>query len=244
MPACFTQTEIEDLEPRFPILGAYADELSRLATDDPRVPRTDVYLLTRQMVLLERMLRRLQLHADYCRVLGQSRSTQWRELQGRVVNDGPATHRLIELAEANPAWGFPQLHSQLRQEGLVINHKRTRRLYREQNLTLRRRRRRRPLERERTALLQPIEPNVCWSMDFMHDTLANGRSFRTFNVIDDFAREALAIEIDFSISGVRVVDSGCPKPTTCTFVLPTSMPMHTGIAAFTGTSSSRDTVRP
>lgn len=65
MPACFTQTEIEDLEPRFPILGAYADELSRLATDDPRVPRTDVYLLTRQMVLLERMLRRLQLHADY-----------------------------------------------------------------------------------------------------------------------------------------------------------------------------------
>ncbi|MBK7012629.1 MAG: hypothetical protein IPH43_08110 [Xanthomonadales bacterium] len=65
MPACFTQTEIEDLEPRFPILGAYADELSRLAADDPRVPRTDVYLLTRQMVLLERMLRRLQLHADY-----------------------------------------------------------------------------------------------------------------------------------------------------------------------------------
>ena len=49
------------------------------------------------------------------------------------------------------------------------------------------------------------EPNACWSMDFMHDTLANGRPFRTFNVIDDFARDALAIEIDFSISGSRVV---------------------------------------
>ncbi len=150
----------------------------------------------------------------------QSRTTLRRELQARAVNDGPATQRLIELAEANPAWGFPQLHSQLRQEGLVINHKRTWRLYREQNLTLRRRRRRRPLERERTALLRPIEPNVCWSMDFMHDTLANGRSFRTFNVIDDFAREALAIEIDFSLSGgrvVRVLEQLCEwhgKPTT------------------------------
>ena len=155
-----------------------------------------------------------------CRVMGQPRTTQWRELQGRAVNDGPATQRLIELAEANPAWGCPQLHSQLRHEGLVINHKRTRRLYREQKLTLRRRRRRRPLERERTALLQPIEPNVCWSMDFMHDTLANGRSFRTLNVIDDFAREVLAIEIDFSVSGgrvVRVLEQLCEfhgKPTT------------------------------
>lgn len=121
------------------------------------------------------------------------------------MNDDAITQRLMELAEANPAWGCPQLHSQLREEGHVINHKRTRRLYREHNLTLRRRRRRRPVERERHALVQPIEPNVCWSMDFMHDTLANGRAFRTFNVIDDFAREVLAIEIDFSISGARVV---------------------------------------
>ena len=76
------------------------------------------------------------------------------------------------------------------------------------------------LFRERHALVQPIEPNVCWSMDFMHDTLANGRAFRTFNVIDDFAREVLAIEIDFSISGsrvVRVLEQLCEwhgKPTT------------------------------
>lgn len=98
-----------------------------------------------------------------------------------------------------------QLHRQLLQEGYLINHKRTRRLYREQELTLRRRPRRRPPERERQALVQPIEPSACWSMDFMPDTLANGRPFRTFNVIDDFARDALAIEIDFSISGGRVV---------------------------------------
>ena len=73
----------------------------------------------------------------------------------------------------------------------MINHKRTWRLYCEQELTLRRRRRRRPVERERQVLAQPIEPNVCWSMDFMHDTLASGRPFRTFNVLDDFARDVL-----------------------------------------------------
>lgn len=81
------------------------------------------------------------------------------------------TERLLALAEAHPAWGCPQLHQQLRQEGFVINHKRTRRLYGEQELTLRRRRRRRPPERLREPLLQPLGPNQCWSMDFMHDTL-------------------------------------------------------------------------
>lgn len=140
-----------------------------------------------------------------CRLLGQARTTQRRRLRGRTVTDDRITQRLLGLAEDHPAWGCPQLHRQLRQEGHVINHKRTRRLYCEQGLTLRRRRRRRPPERVREPLAQPIEPNVCWSMDFMHDTLANGRPFRTFNVIDDFARDALAIEIDFSISGGRVV---------------------------------------
>lgn len=111
----------------------------------------------------------------------------------------------MALAEANPAWGCPQLHQQLRQEGHLINHKRTWRLYGEQGLTLRRRRRRRLPERVQQPLVHPIEPNVCWSMDFMHDALANGRQFRSFNVLDDFARDVLAIEIDFSISGGRVV---------------------------------------
>lgn len=96
-----------------------------------------------------------------CRVLGPSRTTQGRELQGRTVTDDRITQRLMELAEAHPAWGCPQLHRQLRQEGYLINHKRTRRLYREQELTLRRHRRRRPPERERQTLVQPIEPNAC-----------------------------------------------------------------------------------
>jgi putative transposase len=140
-----------------------------------------------------------------CRLVQQSRASQRRHLRGRTVNDERVERRLQALAEAHPAWGCPQLHRQLRQEGHVINHKRTWRLYDALGLTLRRRRRRRPMERDPQPLLQPLQPNECWSLDFMHDALANGRAFRTLNVIDDFARDALAIEIDFSLSGQRVV---------------------------------------
>ncbi|WP_257385311.1 IS3 family transposase [Tahibacter caeni] len=140
-----------------------------------------------------------------CRITQQPRVTQRRQLRGRTVNDACVESRLQALAEAHPAWGCPQLHRQLRQEGHVINHKRTWRLYSALGLTLRRRRRRRPIEREPQPLLQPLQPNACWSLDFMHDALANGRAFRALNVIDDYARDALAIEIDFSLSGSRVV---------------------------------------
>jgi hypothetical protein len=64
LPACFATEQAEVIEPRFPVLGAHADELSRLAAEDSRVPGTAVYLLARQMVLLERMQRRLQFHSD------------------------------------------------------------------------------------------------------------------------------------------------------------------------------------
>ena len=113
--------------------------------------------------------------------------------------------RLIDLANAHPAWGFPQLHEQLRGEGHRVNHKRSRRIYREQKLTLHRRRRRRLPEHVRQPLLQPIQPNHCWSMDFMHDGLIGGKPFRSFNVIDDFNREVLNITIDTSLTSLRVI---------------------------------------
>ncbi len=140
-----------------------------------------------------------------CRLVVQPRATQRRIPQGRFIVDEVVANRLLALAESHPAWGCPQLHRQLRREGHVINHKRTRRLYAELELTLRRRRRRRlPIE-QREPLLQPLQPSYCWSLDFMHDALASGRTFRTLNVIDDFARDALAIEIDFSLSARRVI---------------------------------------
>lgn len=112
---------------------------------------------------------------------------------------------MLELANAHPAWGCPKLHQQLRHAGHVINRKRTARLYRAHGLALRRRRRRRLPTRVQQTLVQPLQPNRCWSLDFMSDTLSNRRAYRTLNVIDDCARDALAIEIDFSLTGLRVV---------------------------------------
>lgn len=96
------------------------------------------------------------------------------------------------------------MHQQLRREGFVINHKRTERLYREFGLGLRRRRRKRLPAGVAQVLLQPIRPSQCWSLDFMSDTLSWGKPYRLLNVIDDYAREALAIEIDFSLGAERV----------------------------------------
>jgi putative transposase len=139
-----------------------------------------------------------------CRLVGQPRDTQRRVL-GLFQEADVVERRLLELANEYAAWGSPQLHRQLRREGHQINHKRTERLYRHHGLSLRRRRRRRLPERARQPLVQTLQPNQCWSMDFMSDTLVNRRAYRTFNVIDDCARDVLAIEIDFSLTGQRVI---------------------------------------
>lgn len=139
-----------------------------------------------------------------CRVVGQWRATQRRRLAGRLLDDPVVEARMLDLANANPSWGLPQLHKLLRQDGHRINRKRSARLYATHRLSLRRRRRRRLPDRPKQVLIQPVRPNQCWSLDFMSDALANGRAFRTLNVIDDFARDALAIAIDFSLASGRV----------------------------------------
>lgn len=119
---------------------------------------------------------------------------------------------MLELSKLHVKWGCTQLHRQLRHEGHNINHKRTARLYRKHALKLRRRRRRKLPERVRQPLVQTVRPNQCWSVDFMSDSLASGRAYRTFNVLDDYAREALAIEIDISLTAnrvIRVLDQLC-----------------------------------
>lgn len=140
-----------------------------------------------------------------CRIVGQPRATQRRRLHGRTDRAPEVETRLLELAQAHAAWGCPKLHRQLRHEGHRINHKRTERLYQQHGLSIRRRRRRRLVREVRNPLLQPIRPGQCWSMDFMGDSLADGRSYRTFNVIDDYARDALAIEVDVSLTANRVL---------------------------------------
>ena len=136
--------------------------------------------------------------------MDHSRDTQRRAPRDRRKKDAAVEQCLKVLAAENSKWGCPQLHEQLRREGFVINHKRTERLYREMGLKLRRRRRRRLPVGVRQVLLQPIRPAQCWSIDFMSDTLSWGKPYRLLNVIDDYARDALAIEIDFSLGAERV----------------------------------------
>jgi putative transposase len=112
--------------------------------------------------------------------------------------------RLRELAAARRRWGYRKLHVLLRREGMHVNHKRVERIYREEGLSVRTRKRKRAVSVARTPLLRPARPNEAWGLDFVSDALAWGRRLRALTVVDLYTREALAIEVDTSLSGVRV----------------------------------------
>ena len=136
-----------------------------------------------------------------CRLIGFSRSAAWRPLKGR--NDDVLRARLKALAERYPRYGYPTLHDMLRAEGRVINHKRTYRIYREEELQVRTKQRKK-LTRPRVPMLVPEAINQRWSVDFVSDQLANGRRFRVLNIVDDYSRECVHQVVDFSISGHRI----------------------------------------
>jgi putative transposase len=120
------------------------------------------------------------------------------------VTEGEIAAYLRTLVDAHPRWGFKKLYDALRNAGHGWNHKRVHRVYRALKLHLRVKRGKRLPKRTPQPLEQTGKPNECWSLDFMSDALLNGRRFRTFNVIDDFNRQALAIEADSSLPAVRV----------------------------------------
>jgi putative transposase len=108
-----------------------------------------------------------------------------------------------ELAEKYPKYGCPTLHGMLRTDGHVENHKRTYRIYCEEGLQVRTKRRKK-LYRPRVPMIVPDGPNQRWSVDFVSDQLANSRRFRVFNIVDDYSRELVHQVVDFSISGARL----------------------------------------
>ena len=113
--------------------------------------------------------------------------------------------KLQEAVERYPAYGFSKLFKIMRRWGHSWNHKRVYRLYCALNLNKRRRGKKRLPSRCPEPLAVPVVANQCWSMDFMSDSLFCGRRFRTFNLVDDFNREALAIEIDLNLPAPRVI---------------------------------------
>ena len=125
--------------------------------------------------------------------------------QSRRPADTELRGRLRELANERRRFGYRRLFILLRREGEPSGINRIYRLYREEGLTVRKRRARRRAVGTRAPILVEARPNARWSLDFVHDQLAGGRRFRILNIVDDVTRECLAAVPDTSISGVRVV---------------------------------------
>lgn len=138
-----------------------------------------------------------------CVALGLSRAAPY--YQSRRPDDAPVIEAISAHITDNPGQGFFLLHRTFRREGRPWGKSRLWRVYRELKLNLPRRGKRRLPERVRDPLEVPAAPNQTWSADFMADALWSGRRFRTFNVIDDYNREALRIEIDTSLPALRVI---------------------------------------
>lgn len=139
-----------------------------------------------------------------CRLIGLWRSTKVYEPKSDPQGD-LIRKRLKELAEKRATWGCPMLHAVLKREGLVVNHKRTERIYREERLSLKLRKRRKKVSEVRAPLVPVENPNERWSMDFIHSRLIDGRRFKCFPIVDEYSRESLAIETDISVTGLHVV---------------------------------------
>lgn len=136
-----------------------------------------------------------------CGLVGISRSL-YRYRSVRTGTNGLT--EWVALAGEKRRYGYRRLHVLLRREGWRVNHKRLYRLYRQAGLSVRKRRRKRIAGVERKPLPRPQAPNLSWSMDFVSDGLGDGRRLRCLNIVDDYTRECLAIEVDTSLPGLRV----------------------------------------
>lgn len=127
-----------------------------------------------------------------CRVVGIHRATVRYRPQRRterVQQEEQVQTKLVELAAKRPRFGYRRLAVLLKSEGYIANHKRVYRLYKQNNLGLRRKTGKRLASQARVPFVEPTKANQVWAMDFLHDTLVDGRKFRTLNIVDVYTRE-------------------------------------------------------
>jgi putative transposase len=155
-----------------------------------------------------------------CRYTGFARASQ--RYRAQRPSRTALRERLHTLALLRPRWGYRRLYRLLRREGMLVNRKLVQRVYREEGLTVRRRKRKR-VAVVRVPITAPAGPNARWSMDFVSDALADGRKIRALTIVDEYTRECPAIEVDHSLPGARVVQvleglrvtRGLPKSIVC-----------------------------
>lgn len=138
-----------------------------------------------------------------CRLVSLWRSSF--QYRSRRPDDAALRKRMREIAEQRKRFGSPRIGVMLKREGWVVNHKKIERLYAEEKLVLRRRKRRKKMVGPRIPMPVPARPNQHLSMDFVEDRLINGRKIRTLTIVDNFTRECPALEVDTSLGGRRVV---------------------------------------
>jgi putative transposase len=137
-----------------------------------------------------------------CGLVGISRSLY--RYRSRRPDSTPLLARIEAIAADKRRYGYRRVYLRLRREGWPVNRKRVYRLYRDAGLAVRRRKRKRIGVFERRPLPKPSRANVSWSMDFVADGLIGGQRLRCLTIVDDCTRECLAIEVDTSITGLRV----------------------------------------
>lgn len=138
-----------------------------------------------------------------CQILAVDRSSvRYRSIR---PDDADLRQAVRQVACERRRFGYRRIHVMLRRQGVVMNQKKLRRLYREEKLQVRRRGGRKRALGTRRPLSLPERPNERWSLDFVSDAFTDGRRFRVLAVVDDFTRECLGLVVDTSLSGVRLV---------------------------------------
>ena len=139
-----------------------------------------------------------------CELIQAARSTMRYEVKIKGETD-LLRKKIIEIAWKKKTYGYRRIYILLRREGIVVNHKKVYRLYKEEKLT-KRKRKKKKMTREKCPLEVPKNINQSWAMDFMSDALSNGKKLRTLNIIDIFSRECVALKVGRSMPAIKVIE--------------------------------------